>query len=130
MRKQSKIWLFLSMFIFRQAFIKNVMTLFTGIIFLNMSFFLAEVSALKLSQDKKMFANIVKLISTSAAEEEKDAFAGTDEDCSSKEVDLIFNYSVHTLFSFAILINNKSLNLDQGIPLLGNYEIYSPPPEG
>ena len=72
------------------------MTLFTGLIFLNMSFFLAEVSALKLSQDKKMFSNIIKLISSNAAEEEKDAFGGTDEDSSAKEVDLIFSYSAHT----------------------------------
>ena len=72
------------------------MTLFTGLIFLNMSFFLAEVSALKLNQDKKMVSNIIKLISSSAAEEEKDAFGGADEDCSAKEVDLIFNYSTHT----------------------------------
>lgn len=106
------------------------MTLFTGLIFLNMSFFLAEVAALKLNQDKKMFSNIVKLISTSAAEEEKDAFGGTDEDCSAKEVDLIFNYSAHSIYSHIANINNKKCVFDQGIPLLGNQEIFSPPPEG
>ena len=105
------------------------MTLFTGVIFLNMSFFLAEVSALKMHQDKKMFANIVKLISSSAAEEEKDAFGGTDEDNSAKEVDLIFGYSVHTIHNHISEVNNKRSVFDQGVPLLGSYEIYSPPPE-
>ena len=105
------------------------MTLFTGLIFLNMSFFLAEVSALKLNQDKKTFANIVKMITNSAAEEEKDVFGGTDEDCSAKEVDLIFNYSTHSIYSYISALNKKRSVFDQGIPLLGSYEIYSPPPE-
>lgn len=105
------------------------MTLFTGLIFLNMSFFLAEVAALKLNQDKKIFANIVTMITNSAAEEEKDVFGGTDEDCSAKEVDLIFNYATHSIYSHILDLNNKRSVFDQGIPLLGSYEIYSPPPE-
>lgn len=94
-----------------------------------MSFFLAEVAALKLNQDKKTFSNIVKLISNSAAEEEKDAFGGTDEDCSAKEVDLIFNHLTHSVHGYSSDVNNKRSVFDQGIPLLGSYEIYSPPPE-
>ena len=105
------------------------MTLFTGVIFLNMSFFLAEVSALKIRQDKKLFSNIIKLISSNAAEEEKDAFGGPEEDSSAKEVDLIFSYSVHTIHAHISEVNNKRSVFDQGVPLLGSYEIYSPPPE-
>lgn len=106
------------------------MALFTGLIFLNMSFFLAEVSALKLTQDKKMLENIARLISSSAAEEEKDIFGGfADEDCSAKEVDLIFSYTIHTIHGHGILTDNKLDTHDQGLPLLGSYEIYSPPPD-
>ena len=105
------------------------MTVFTGLVFLNMSFFLAEVSALKLDQDKKMISNIAKLLSTSAAEEEKDAFGGTDEDNSAKEIHLIFNYLTHNLHGSSSDVSNKRSVFDQGIPLLGSYEIYSPPPE-
>ena len=105
------------------------MTLFTGLIFLNMSFFLFEISALKLNQDKTMFSNIIKLASSNATEEEKDAFGGTDEDCSAKEVDLIFSYSAHTIHAFTSKVNKKRSVFDQGIPLLGSFEIYSPPPE-
>lgn len=105
------------------------MILFTGLIFLNMSFFLAEISALKLNQDKKMFSNIIKLISSSAAEEEKDAFGGADEDFSAKEVDLISHHSTHTVYSHIKELSTKRCVFDQGVPLLGSYEIYSPPPE-
>lgn len=118
------------MLFFNYTRIKNGMALFTGLIFLNMSFFLAEVSALKLTHDKKMIENIARLIAGSSAEEEKDVFGGlADEDCSAKEVDLIFNYSAHTIHGHVIFINNKRGNHDQGVPLLGSHEIYSPPPE-
>jgi hypothetical protein len=116
--------------IFRNSNIKNAMALFTGLIFLNMSFFLAEVSALKLTQDKKMLENIARLISSSAAEEEKDVFGGiADEDCSAKEVDWIFSYSVHTIHGKGIVIDNKRDSHDPGLMLLGSSEIFSPPPE-
>lgn len=104
------------------------MTLFTGLIFLNMSFFLAEVSALKLNQDKKMIVNIAKLISNSAAEEEKDVFGGSNEDCSGKEIDLIFEYNLNKATAYTLL-DKKRITFDTGSPLLGSYEIYSPPPE-
>lgn len=66
------------------------MTVFTGIVFLNMSFFLAEVSALRLDKyDKKMLENLVRSFSC-VSEEERDASAeSTDAGGSSvKEVDL------------------------------------------
>ena len=106
------------------------MTLFTGIIFFNMSFFLVEVAALKLNKDRQMIANIAKLLSASSAEEEKDAFGGSaDEDCSAKEVDLIYNYTTHNVNHDIILKSAKKRVHDQGSPLLMSYEIYSPPPE-
>jgi hypothetical protein len=117
------------MLIFRNVHVRNIMAFFTGLIFLNMSFFLAEVSALGLTKDKKMLKNIALLISSSAAEEEKDAFGGlSDEDSSVKGVDLIATYSTHTIHGHEILITKHGCH-DQGLPLLGSYEIYSPPPE-
>jgi len=118
------------MMIFNNNYVTNVIALFTGLIIFNMSFFLAEVSALKLTQDKKMIENIVKLISSSAPEEEKDVFGGSaGEEGSAKEVDLIFNYSVHTIHGRMLLIDNKRCAVDHGLALPGSYEIYSPPPE-
>ena len=116
------------MSIFRVSLYKNAMTLFTGLIFLNMSFFLAEVSFLNLNQDKKMIGNIAKLIASSSTEEEKDVFGGTDEDCSAKEVYLVFQYNIHAAVAYSVLPNKRSF-FNPGSPLLGSYEIYSPPPE-
>ena len=116
------------MLIFRINAYKNAMTLFTGLIFLNMSFFLAEVSALKLNQDKQMIGNIAKLISSSAAEEEKDVFGGSSEDCSAKEIDLLFEYNTDSATGYILLTKSRRAFV-AGSPLLGSYEIYSPPPE-
>lgn len=117
------------MLIFRNTYVRNAMALFTGLIFLNMSFFLIEVSALGLAKDKQMVKNIALLIASSAAEEEKDAFGGiADEDHSTKGIDLIVSYTTHTIHGCEILITRYS-DRDQGLPLLGSYEIYSPPPE-
>ncbi len=77
-----------------------------------------------------MIANIAKLISSSSAEEEKDAFGGAaDEDLSAKEVDLIFNYTTHTIYRHILEVKSTRYSYNQGLPLLGSYEIYSPPPE-
>lgn len=115
---------------FRNKYVSHGLALFTGIVFLNMSFFLAEVSALKLDQDKVMVANIAKLIAGSSAEEEKDAFGGsTDEDATAKEIDLIFSYTIYTPDGFFYIAKSKGHLMDHGLPRLGNYEIYSPPPE-
>ncbi|MBA4055877.1 MAG: hypothetical protein C0490_14275 [Marivirga sp.] len=116
--------------LFRIKYVSNALSLFTGIVFLNMSFFLAEVSLLKLDQDKQMVENIAKLLAGCAAEEEKDVFGGSaDEDPTAKEIDLIFSYAIFTPDGFIQINKSKVHALDQGIPRLGNYEIYSPPPE-
>jgi hypothetical protein len=116
--------------IFRENLIRNIFALFTGLIFLNMSFFLFEVSLLKLNEDRQMMANIAKMLCSGATEEERDVFGGgSDEDSSTKEIDLLFSYTAHTVFSYITSVNNKMCVVNQGIPLLGSYEIYSPPPE-
>jgi hypothetical protein len=95
-----------------------------------MSFFLVEVTALKLDKDKQMMENISKLLAGSAAEEEKDIFGGSsDEDTTAKEIDLIFNHHTYSPGNASLISKRKLDALSQGIPQLGNYEIFSPPPE-
>jgi hypothetical protein len=114
----------------RIPYINRAFSLFTGIVFLNMSFFLAEVSALHMDKDQEMIENIAKLIAGSSAEEEKDAFGGNaDEDSSCHEIDLIFISYLHAPESRDLIPPVNIRTLDAGIPLFGNYEIYSPPPE-
>ena len=116
--------------LFRIKFVSKLFALFTGIVFLNMSFFLAEVTVLKLDQDKQMMENICKLLSGSAAEEEKDIFGGSsDEDTAAKEINLIFNHHIYSPCNASLISKRELDTLSQGTPQLGNYEIFSPPPE-
>lgn len=80
--------------IFRNRAVLTLTTLITGVVFLNMSFFLAEVSALKLTQNKQMVENIAKLIAGAASEEEKDVFGGNgSEDLKGvTEIDLLLDH--------------------------------------
>lgn len=115
--------------LFRIRYVSNALSFFAGIAFFNMSFFLVEVSALKLDKDKQMVANISKLLA-GCSEEEKDVFGGSaDEDSATKEIDLIFSYTIFTPDGLIETLKNRPHIFDQGFPRLGNYEIYSPPPE-
>ncbi|MDQ2655816.1 MAG: hypothetical protein M3Y60_00235, partial [Bacteroidota bacterium] len=62
----------------RHQTVTRIFSLFTGIVFLNMSFFLAEVCLLNF-QDKQMIENVCKLVLNGGLEEERDAHsAGGD----------------------------------------------------
>ena len=90
--------------IFRLKYVVETLSLFTMIIFLNMSFVLAEVSALKTDQDNAIIKSIAALISGCASD-------------------------THTPHSIDILSKDKAKTTTLGVPRLGNYEIFSPPPE-
>ena len=77
----------------------KVLTLITGVVFLNMSFFLAEVSMLK--YNKKELIEIAKLILNTGFEEERDG-ESSGADHIDKEVDLTM---LHAQF------HNRSLYL-------------------
>lgn len=77
---------------YRNTFIRKTLVLLTGLLVLNMSFFLAEVEALKLLHNKQMVENIAKLIMGAATEEEKDLAGGAEEGGSIlKEIDLLLS---------------------------------------
>jgi hypothetical protein len=77
-----------------------------------------------------MMETISKLLSGSATEEEKDIFGGSsDEDTTAKEINLIFNHHTYSPCNASLTSKRKLDTLSQGIPQLGNYEIFSPPPE-
>ena len=112
---------------FRIKYVMNTLSLFTGVIFLNMSFILAEISALKVDRDKEMARNLSILVASSAAEEEPGG--SSDEDSTVSEMDLIFNCAPHpvcvTVFNHGIKYGVWS----DGHPRLAEYEISTPPPE-
>ncbi|MFZ6009969.1 MAG: hypothetical protein ACOYXT_06420 [Bacteroidota bacterium] len=114
--------------IFREKISGKIMIFFTGLTFLNMSFFLVEVTALKLGKYKNIAENIARLVSGAAAEEESDGCNET-EDATAKEVDLLIhnNLNHHALLFLSAQKRNdffesKTLHPD-------HLEPFSPPPE-
>lgn len=59
----------------RNQIVSRIFSLLTGVIFLNMSFFLAEVCMLDL-KDKQMIENVAQLVLNGGFEEERDAHSG------------------------------------------------------
>ena len=113
--------------IFRLKYVIETFSLVTMVIFLNMSFVFVEVSALKMDQDKQMIKNIAALIAGCTSEEEP---GGTsDEDNTVNEIQLMLHHHPHTPSSVDILFRSKARLTTLGVPRLGNYEIFSPPPE-
>ena len=97
-KKNSRI--FELMMMLRNQTIARVFSLFTGIIFLNMSFFLAEVCLLDF-QDKNMIENVCNLVINGGLEEERDGHtSGTDAQA-----------KVFSLASSDLLIRHSSLFL-------------------
>ena len=113
--------------VFRTHYLSKVTALITGVIFLNMSFFLAEVSMLKYSK-KELIENIAKLIFNSGFEEERDGEAsGTDN--TAKEVDLhLQQVQIHHASSFLMSTSvNRTLVNHY---LHANYSLtFFPPPD-
>ncbi len=116
---------------YRNIVMRNVMVFFTGLLFLNMSFFLAEVKALKLDKDKALLENIIKLVAGSLTEEEKEGGGSSGEEPESfaKEIDLLY---AHLLY----LENNHLITLKKSICFQGSEKLLTrssdtltPPPK-
>lgn len=113
---------------FKRKPIQNWTFLFTGILFLNMSFFLAEVSALKLNKNKQLIENIAKLIAGAASEEEKDAF-GSEKSDNLNELDLTFDLIFETPFEQPLLSLATFMSLHDSKPEGRGSAPFNPPPE-
>lgn len=114
--------------LFKKKPVKLSVLVFTGLLFLNMSFFLAEVTALELNKNKKIAENITKLW-MGVAEEEKDT-AGSEKGTDNlKELDFTFNpgilhYVDRTFIALLTFSHQQSCKPDSGITTL-----FNPPPE-
>ena len=113
--------------IFRIKAVLKWSILVTGLIFLNMNFFLAEVSVLGLDKDRNMAKNIAKLIAASSSEEEKDIFGGETKDI--LEVDLLSSDCLGN-GSFYLLPHQVTFQTrNDAKPIVGNLETVIQPPE-
>jgi hypothetical protein len=111
----------------RHVTAKKIFSLFTAVIFLNTSFFLAEVRMLDL-QDKQMIKNICNLILNVALEEERDAHSSVS-DTTLKEIPLLGD-NLLLRHSSLFLIASKSQEHSKDLYLHADHsEKFSPPPE-
>lgn len=111
----------------RSTAVSRIFSLFTGVIFLNMSFFLAEVCLLNF-KDKDMIENVCKLVLNGGLEEERDGH-GAGKDIPIKaftmlSADLLLWHS--SLFLIAARVHQES---DDLYLHADHSEIISPPPE-
>ena len=111
----------------RTCLVCRLFAVLTALVFLNMSFVMAEICALKLDKDRQLIESISRIIS-GCSEEEADGLA--DEDNTVKEINMFVGTMSTIPFSHLLDAPNKNKLQHQGITRLGNYEIYSPPPEG
>ena len=109
----------------RHLVVTRIFSLLIGIVFLNMGFFLAEVTMLKLD-NKELIENIAKLITSSGLEEERDAESGHDN---VKGLDLFTN-NLLTHHASLILIATRANHIyEDHYPVTHYVDIFSPPPE-
>jgi hypothetical protein len=113
--------------VFRHQSVTRTFSIFTGLIFLNMSFFLAEVCLLDF-QDRQMIENVCNLVLNGGLEEERDTHS-TGVDSPGKVLSLLgdkLQLRHATLFLIAAKIHqdfqDDYLHADHS-------EIFSPPPD-
>jgi hypothetical protein len=115
---------------FREHFLSKLITIITTLVFLNMSFLLAEVSLLKLEKDSRFAKIIILILSGTCFEEEREVGGDlAEEDASGKKIDLAFSYLIHASGVTELPVGDNKFISDHRIPLGGNYETFSPPPE-
>jgi len=112
--------------IVRKHFLSKVFGVVTGLIFLNMSFFLAEVTYLRVEQEELM-ENIAKLILNSGFEEERDC-EPVGIDAASKGIDLILQQvQIHHSASFLMSISTNRIVVDHYLHANHSLTFYTPP---
>ena len=114
------------MMICRNQTVTRTFSLITGVIFLNMSFFLAEVIMLDL-KDQQMIENVCNLVLNGGLEEERDAHS-SGSDLPLKMFSVSDELSLH--HSSLFLIASKFHREREDHYLHADHsEIVSPPPE-
>jgi hypothetical protein len=90
---------------FRERYLRLSLILITGIAFLNLTFFMAELSLISNAKNKPLIEQLQKLISSSVNEEEQDA---TPENGSSKEVEVdFFPFRTTSLRDFETVMDSR-----------------------
>jgi hypothetical protein len=114
----------------RLPLLRRILTAFTGLVFINMSFFLAEMNALEIrKKNKVLWENMVKVFA--GVNEEEKACGGelADEaDPMTKEVDLEANIPDAITLHF-IIVAKPAIHIEGAALRPGVFEIKNPPPK-
>lgn len=114
---------------FRENFFSKLLTLITALIFLNMSFFLAEVSMLDLANDGRFSKVISLVLSGTCFEEEKETGGDTtEEDTSAKKIEVVL-HSHHTAFDAFIILTDLNWGFQHAFLVCAVHKKFTPPPE-
>lgn len=115
--------------LFRNRLLQRLTTALTGLVFLNMSFFMIELTAMKLGKyDKDMFQDLVTLLAR-VSEEEKGAHGTSSDAGVAKEVDLYMNQYTSELSAGYTLITTSPFAHHQANPSAGMHDTPLQPPE-
>lgn len=115
---------------FRRLHIQRFVTLATGLVFLNLSFLMTELSWLDLEKhDKQMLKRLVTMLAR-VSEEEKGAHGSSSESGSfAKEVDLYLHLNINELSAGYTLITRNRYCYPQSVPQSGMHDTPLQPPE-
>ena len=115
---------------FRQIHFQRILTVVTGIVFLNMSFFLAELSYFEIGKEnEKMLENLVRLVAGVSEEEKDGAHTSSESSSMAKEVDLFIAHHPGDSHPGYTLVENNFHNIPANNPKSGMYETPLQPPE-
>lgn len=115
--------------LFRKRFLQRSTTVLTGLVFLNMSFFMLELSALELGKhNKEMLQDLVTMLAR-VSEEEKGSSSPSADSGLAKEVDLYMHlYTGELSAGYTLITTNLFAHL-RAIPLAGMHDTPLQPPE-
>lgn len=116
--------------IFRNQTGTRIFSLITGVVFLNMSFFLAEVCMLEI-RDRQMIENICNLVLNGGLEEERDAHSGgsSGSDVSLKMFSLAGDHLLLHHSSLFLIASRMQQDADDHYRHANHSQIFSPPPD-
>ena len=116
---------------FREHFLSKLITLFTLVLFLNISFSALEINLLGLKSDAGLTEIVSLLLSGTCLEEERETADDVPGPASeSNETEMFFSHQLSTDSNRNLVLSDLSKSiLDHPLPIGENHEALIPPPE-
>jgi hypothetical protein len=114
---------------FRYNIVKSAFIFVWCTTLLHMTFFMAEVEVLKLTENRALIENAIKLLASTSFEEESDSSESHETRGAFKEVEFFANNLLHAIQENKIRINQLKNFVHIGGTLTGHFDTFSPPPD-